>query len=198
MFLYYSNYCNKCKELLNFLYKTPFRDQFKYICIDNRRNNNGQIVILLNNGYEIPLPPQIKSVPSLLNNENGQIFVGEEIKSFLMPPEKKIQRQNQEINNDPDAFTFGMNSAPLSGVVSDTYSFLSQSEDELKASGNGGLSQLYNYVTLNNYDNIRINTVEEDDSNKSNKIGNISLESLEQQRNNDIQNIQQNQQRTVI
>lgn len=191
MFLYYSNYCNKCKELLNFLYKTQFRDEFKYICIDNRIKENNQILILLNNGQKIPLPPMITSVPTLLNPENKEIYIGDQIKHFLIPPQNKIQRQNDNINKDPDAFTFGLNSAPCSGVISDSYSFLSQSEDELKAEGNGGMSQLYNYVTLNNYDNNKINTPEEEDNLKNNN--NFSLESLEQQRNADLKSIENNQ-----
>lgn len=184
MYLYYSNHCNKCRELLNFLYKTPFRDRFKYVCIDNRVKNGNQILILLNNGQKFPLPPQIRNVPTMLNPETNEIYVGEQIKHFLIPPANKIQRQNEAINNDPDAFTFGINSGSSFGVTSDSYSYLNQSESEMKAEGNGGMKQMYNYVSLNNYDQ-KINTPSED-NNGNGKIGSINLEQLEQQRNNDL------------
>ena len=34
-------------------------------------------------------------------------------------------------------------------VVSDQYSFLDQNEEDLKATGNGGMRQMHNYVDLN-------------------------------------------------
>tara|TARA_Y100001970_G_scaffold190230_1_gene231306 strand:- start:126 stop:716 length:591 start_codon:yes stop_codon:yes gene_type:complete len=192
MYLYYSNHCEKCKELLNFLYKTPLRDKFKYVCIDNRVREGNQLFIILNNGHKFPLPSQIQNVPTLLNPETNELYVGEQIKNFLIPPQQKIQRQNQQINNDPDAFTFGINSGSSFGVNSDSYSYLNQSESEMKAQGNGGMKQLYNYVTLNNYDQQKINTPDEED-NREQKIGNISLESLEQQRNQDLNVFNKNQ-----
>ena len=93
MYIYYSNHCNKCKELLNFLYKTPFRDKFKYVCIDNRVKYDDQIYILFNNGQKFPLPSQIKKVPALLNTETNELFIGDQIKDFLVPPAHKIQRK---------------------------------------------------------------------------------------------------------
>lgn len=185
MFLYYSNHCNKCKELLNFLYKSPFRDRFKYVCIDNRVKQGDQILILLNNGQKFPLPPLIRGVPSLLNPESGDIYVGDKIKHFLIPPDRKIQRQNEAINHDPDAFTFGINSGSSFGVNSDSYSYLNQSESEMKAEGDGGMKQMYNYVSLNNYEQ-KINTPSEENNNNG-RLGSINLEQLEQQRNNDLQ-----------
>ena len=68
------------------------------------------------------------------------------------------------------------------GVMSDSYSFLNQSADELSAKGNGGTKQMYNYCSIT--DNISINTPKDEETND--RIGNISLENLEQMRNNDI------------
>ena len=198
MYIYYSNHCNKSKELLNFLYKSPFRNKFKYVNIDNRIKENNQIFILLNNGQKFPLPGQIKSVPSLLNPETGEIFVGDQIKNFLIPPQQNIQRQIQQVNQDPDAFTFGSNCGGNAyGVMSDSYSFLNQSESEMKADGSGGTRQMYNYVSLNNY-NQTINTPPEDDNGEQNgKMRNINLEQLEQQRNQDLQKMNNNQKMVI-
>ena len=195
MYIYYSNHCNKSKELLNFLYKSPFRNKFKYVNIDNRVKENNQIFILLNNGQKFPLPSQIRNVPTLLNSESGEIYVGDQIKEFLVPSHKKIQRQIQQINEDPDAFTFGSNSGGGNafGVMSDSFSFLNQSESEMKADGSGGTRQMYNYVSLNNY-NQTIDTPQDDDNNEgSGRMKNINLEQLEHQRNQDLQKINSNQ-----
>ena len=67
MFIYYSNHCNKSKELLHALYKTPLRDNFKYVNIDNRIKENGNIFILLNNGQKFPT--LVKSTQLLIINE---------------------------------------------------------------------------------------------------------------------------------
>ena len=66
--------------------------------------------------------------------------------------------------------------------ISDCYSFLDQSSDELSAKGDGGLRQLHNYVTIN--ENVNIATPPDDY--EPDKIGNISLEKLQEQRNNEI------------
>ena len=198
MYIYYSNHCNKSKELLNFLYKSPFRNKFKYVNIDNRIKENNQIFILLNNGQKFPLPTQIRNVPTLLNPESGEIYVGDQIKSFLVPSHTKIQREMKQVNEDPDAFTFGMTGGGNAyGVMSDSYSFLNQSETEMKADGSGGTRQMYNYVSLNNY-NQTIDTPQDDDNDdRHGKMRNINLEQLEQQRNQDLQKMNNNQKMVI-
>tara|TARA_X000000950_G_C13902872_1_gene655560 strand:+ start:1151 stop:1747 length:597 start_codon:yes stop_codon:yes gene_type:complete len=198
MYIYYSNHCNKSKELLNFLYKSPFRNKFKYVNIDNRIKENNQIFILLNNGQKFPLPSQIRNVPTLLNPESGEIYVGDQIKSFLVPSHTKIQRQMQEVNEDPDAFTFGSNGGGNAyGVMSDSFSFLNQSEKEMKADGSGGMRQMYNYVSLNNY-NQTINTPQDEDNDeRGSKMRNVNLEQLEHQRNQDLEKMNNNQKMVI-
>ena len=83
------------------------------------------------------------------------------------------------IMNEPTEYSLGN---MMSGVVSDSYSFLDMSPDELSAKGDGGTSQLYNYSSLNESVNS-IQTPLLDD--KKPKI-NYSLEQLEQKRNKDI------------
>ena len=190
MFIYYSNHCNKSKELLHALYKTPLRDNFKYVNIDNRIKENGNIFILLKNGQKFHLPKEIKNVPTLLNPESKEILVGNQILNYLFPKNKNIQKKNENINNDPDSFMFN-SSGSMHGVVSDSFSYFNQSESELKAEGNGGTRQLYNYVGLDNYNNNNIETPQEDDNND--KKMNMTLEELENRRMNDLNNINKNQ-----
>ena len=79
----------------------------------------------------------------------------------------------------------------MHGVMSDSFSYFNQTESELKAEGNGGTRQLYNYVGLDNYNN-NIETPQEDDNNNNKKM-NITLEELENRRMNDLNNINKNQ-----
>mgnify|MGYP001448092487 CR=1 FL=1 len=191
MYIYYSNHCNKSRELLNFLYKTPFRDKFKYVCIDNRVKQGDQIFILLNNGQRFPLPSQIRKVPTLLNTETNELYVGEQIKHFLVPPAHKIERQNDAINHDPDAFSFGINNGSAFGVKSDSFSYLTQSEQEMRAQGQGGMKQLYNYVTLNSYDQ-KIETPEEESIDQQ-RAGSLDLKQIEHERSIDFNSFQKQQ-----
>ena len=104
----------------------------------------------------------------------------------------------QQVNEDPDAFTFGSNGGGNSyGVMSDSFSFLNQSENEMKADGSGGMRQMYNYVSLNNY-NQKINTPQdEDNDDRVGKMRNINLEQLEQERNKDLEKMNNNQKMVI-
>jgi hypothetical protein len=80
-------------------------------------------------------------------------------------------------------------------VVSDNYSFLDQSSDDLSAKGSGGLRQLYNYATIDFNQTINCPAIEE----KQARIGpDVTLEKLEKERNAQImqahQQAQQSQQ----
>ena len=66
--------------------------------------------------------------------------------------------------------------------VSDHYSFLDQSVDELSTKGNGGLRQIHNYVTINSVDDIQTPP----DNYKADTIGEISVDTMVQQRNQNI------------
>ena len=61
-------------------------------------------------------------------------------------------------------------------------SFLDQSSDSLSAKGDGGLRQLHQYATLEYVDKIETPP----DNYVPDKIGEVSLESLQQQRNKEI------------
>ena len=184
MILYYSGFCDKCKSVLSFLHKNEFRDKIKYVCIDSRTKENGKIVIILNNGYKLYLPPVVTKVPTLYDENSHNILVGNDIINFINPPNKQIQNQNTQVNSDPDAYGGILSSNQISsyGVMSDNYSFLEQDANELSAKGSGGMRQMYNYSNL--FDNQKINTPNEEDTNE--KLGNVNLKQLEAQRNQDV------------
>ena len=106
--LYYSNFCEKSKNLLKTLSKSTIKDEIHFICIDKRRkNDDGEIIILLDKGKTVPLPTGINRVPAMLLLFNGnRILFGNEIKAHL---DTKIAAQagvTSKYEEEPDAFSF--------------------------------------------------------------------------------------------
>ena len=84
--LYYSKYCENCKKLLYELGKTKIQKNIHFLSIDKRKNIDGKIYIILDNGKEIYMPPNITSVPTLLLlNKNNKLLVGEDVNNFFRP-----------------------------------------------------------------------------------------------------------------
>ena len=177
--LYYSNYCNNCKNLLSIISRTDLMNSIHFICIDRRNQKNGKTYVVLESNQEVILPDTISSVPALLLlNDNYKILYGDDIINYLNP----IEKSNREIatNNQGEPECFAINGGNFSGVVSDCYSFLDQDADEMSAKGNGGLRQLYNYATLDHVDTI--DTPPDDYT--PDKIGNLNIKNIESERNN--------------
>jgi hypothetical protein len=180
--LYYSNFCEKSKNIITTLTKSNAKDNIHFICIDRReKDNNNNTYVLIENGQRVILPPNVNKVPALLLlNQGHRILFGKEILDHLQP--REIAYNQNTVNNmrEPDPFAFG---SSYNGVSSDSYSFWDQPSDDLLAEGNGGMRQLYNYATIDN-NNQPIETPP--DTYSPDKIGNVSLEQLQQQRNNDL------------
>ena len=68
------------------------------------------------------------------------------------------------------------------GGCSDNYSYLDMSSDELSAKGSGGERIMHNYAGINTADQIETPPEDYDPG----KVGNVSLEQLQQQRNSEI------------
>ena len=67
--LYYSNYCNNCKPLLQKISKIDqsIQKEMHFLSIDRRvKKPDGTTHIVLENGQELLLPPIITKVPALL------------------------------------------------------------------------------------------------------------------------------------
>lgn len=146
--LFYSNFCNNCKQIVGEINNSPIRSSVKYVCIDSQ-------------SIRAKLPKYISSVPSLVVGETNQVFVGNQISGWLkmLPitqrnatvqsrtqvasaqhvPKKKTQQTTQE-PGEPGAWHCNeMNS------FSDGYSFLGV---DTSAEGNGGMSMVHNFETL--------------------------------------------------
>ena len=183
--LYYSNYCENCKKLLQILSKNTVSN-INYICIDNRiiENNNGNQVtyIILENGNKTLLPHIVTKVPSLIPPDNKFILHGKQIFNYIQSSNNKTSTANQNEIIDPEPCSMNLDILGQYGVMSDNFSFLNQTSDELLAKGNGGEKQLYNYETINHSSHI-IAPIEDF---KPDKVGEVNINKLEEERNNDI------------
>lgn len=175
--LYYSMHCGHCRDLLSILGKSPVQRDFHYMNIDNReRGPDGQWVINLQNGTNVPLPKGIKNVPSVMMlNRGNMVISGIQVKEFIKHLEDEKSRKQQK--NDIAAFDIGGFGG--GGVVSDTFSFLDTDPQDMLCKGNGGMRQLHNYSTINSF-----NVIETPPENyESDKIkGSIDTDKIQRER----------------
>jgi hypothetical protein len=183
--LYYSNFCDKSKKILQTLAKSNIKEELHYLCIDKRvKGSTGSWYIVLENGEKIIMPPQVNRVPALLLMKQGhQVLYGDQILAHLQPRDTALNMAATNNNGEPSPFSLNHDCIGGFGVASDTFSYWDQTSEDLSAKGNGGMRQLYNYATIDS--DIRINAPKEDYT--PDKIGSVSLENLQQQRNNEIQ-----------
>ena len=178
--LFYSKYCDYCKKLLYEIGKSEVQNNIHFLSIDKRTMRNNKIYIILDNGKEIYLPPNIKKVPSLLLlNKNNRILVGEDVFNFLRPQlnqEKEVATQN---NMEPLAYS----TYEMGTTLSDNYSYLDQTNEEMLAKGDGGVRQMHSFVRLNHND--KINTPPEDY--EPDKVGQVDLGKIQAKREQEIQ-----------
>ena len=187
--LYYSNFCEHSKKLLQTISKANISNDIHFICIDKRtKDSNNKIYIILENGQKIIMPENVSRVPALLLlNQGYNVLYGESILQHLKPRQQEMVKKATQNNLEPMAF--GFSGGGFGSITSDQYSFLDMDSDSLSAKGNGGVRQMHNYVDLNYSDNI--STPEDDHDYKgSNKIsGDLTVEQLLQQREQDLQKL---------
>ena len=184
--LYYSNFCEHSKKLLQTLSKTQVSKEIHFICIDKReRDKSGKVNIVLENGQKIVMPENVTKVPALLLLSQGyQVLYGDNIYNYMKPKQEVVTRQATNNNMEPMAFSLGGGGF---GIVSDNYSFLDMDSEELNTKGNGGMRQMHNYVPLNHSDVIT--TPKDDFDYKQDKLsGDLTIEKLQQQREQELTN----------
>tara|TARA_Y100000780_G_C13691869_1_gene419881 strand:+ start:4212 stop:4787 length:576 start_codon:yes stop_codon:yes gene_type:complete len=179
--LFYSNFCNHCKTILQHLSRSKVKEGVHFICIDKRIKKGNDTYVILEN-QEIFLPPNVRSVPSLfLLNRGNAVVEGDDVLNYII--DRTEQVNNVETGNNGEPAPFGLNE--FGSIVSDNFSFLEQTPDELMAKGNGGMRQTHNYACLN--DNQPSIETPFDDY-KSDTINNegVSLDTITSRRNNEI------------
>ncbi len=182
--LYYSNYCDHCKKLLQKLSKTSKRNEMHFICIDKRvKHTDGSTHLILDSGQRLLLPPNVVKVPAvlLLNRGNRVIDGLKEIYNYLNPGEVEINNKATMSNGEPLAFSF----SEMGSNLSDNYSYLDMSSDDLSAKGSGGLRTMHEYTTVNG--NQAIETPPDDY--EPDKVKEVDIGKIEESRNKDVSNI---------
>tara|TARA_Y100000590_G_C15567604_1_gene957278 strand:+ start:89 stop:646 length:558 start_codon:yes stop_codon:yes gene_type:complete len=171
--LYYSNYCKFSKDLLNKLSKLEKRKEIHFISIDDRKKGkNGEILVTLQNGKNVILPPNITKVPAImLLNRGNRVIFGNEIIEYFNPRRNNVENI---IKTGPVAFGLG----DIGSIISDNYSFLDTEAKDLLAKGDGGSRMMHNYAGLDYESNIE--TPPEDKIEKPN----IDISKIQESRNN--------------
>jgi hypothetical protein len=193
--LYYSNFCEPSKKLLQTISKTQNTKEIHFICIDKRvKDANGKVFIVLQTGQKIVMPENVTRVPALLLlNQNYRVIYGDDIYRHLKPHVEQQVQQATKNNMEPVTYQdgFGAFGGFGAGVVSDNYSFLDQSDTDLSVKGSGGLRQIHNYVTLNDSMNVNMTLPTDDYEYKTDKIkeGELSVEALQRRRDEELSNV---------
>lgn len=195
--LYYSNFCEPSKKLLQTVSKTQNVNNIHFVCIDKRvKDSNGKVFIVLQTGQKLLMPENVTRVPALLLlNQNYKVIYGDDIYKHLKPQVTQQIKQATQNNMEPMTFQDGFGSfggfSGGGGIVSDNYSFLDQNDTELSVKGNGGLRQMHNYVTLNESMNLTMKLPQDDFEYKTDKLkeGELSVEALQRRREEELANI---------
>jgi hypothetical protein len=180
--LYYSNYCDKCKQLLQGISQSGLQDDMHFVCIDNRvARENGANYIVLENGQEILLPPTVTKVPALLLlNKGHHVLFGDEITKHIAPKQEALKVAATQQQGEPEAFSLMGGSG--FGVASDNFSFLDQNAEALSAKGDGGMRQQHHYAPIRHQEDIDTPP----DNYTADTIGSGAVEKMQQQRNQEI------------
>jgi hypothetical protein len=157
--IYFSKYCEHSNKLLKILGKTEdIKEKIHFLPIDKRvEKNDGRTYVVLDNGQEILMPDVIKQVPALLLLHYGnRTLFGEEILKFYRPQIDKERKVATNYNGEPKSFSIKETGA----LMSDSYSYLDQSSDEMGVKGNGGLRQMHSFTKIGAH--VTIDTPPED------------------------------------
>jgi hypothetical protein len=184
--LYYSNYCLHSKKVIQYLAKQGLTSQLNCICIDKRTHdaNSGQIYIILENGKQLMMPPNVHSVPSmLLVKQNFRVILGEEIIQYLEPKVKQNNTVATQNQGEPMGYMLNQSNNGMS-IVSEQFTYYNMTPDELSAKGKGTGRQMYNYVSAN--DETYTIATPPDNYRPDKLSGDVTLDSLQTQRNEEI------------
>ena len=112
-------------------------------------------------------------------HHGNRVLAGiKEILHYLQPGETTIMNQATNFNGEPQAFSF----CEMGSSLSDNYSYLDMTAEELSAKGNGGLRQMHSYCTITQNQTIATPP----DDYEPDKVGTVDLGKLQMKRANDV------------
>ena len=135
------------------------------ICYKSPR---GEIMLQVG-AQNVAMPASITRVPALFFTESGRTLFGDDIYTYLAPKEEAITRVETAGNMEPECYTSQLT------AMSDAFSYWDQGAEDLTATGNGGLRQMHNFVTIDQ--TLSIPTP--DDKWEADKIGKNGSKTLE-------------------
>jgi hypothetical protein len=184
--LYYSNHCSNSQKVIQYIAKFGLIDTINAVCIDKRSIDNvsGQVLVQLENGKKIMLPPNVHSVPAMLivKNNYSAIF-GQDIIRYFEPVAREKLEQAHQNNGEPIGISLAPSSSGVA-IMSEQYTLYNLEPDDLSAKSRSEKRPMYNYVSAS-HEPYKISTPP--DTYRPDKIGeSVSIETLTQKRNNDI------------
>jgi hypothetical protein len=152
--LYYSTQCKYSQKVIQHISKTGLTEKISCICIDKRQrdHNNNNIIISLENGKKVGLPPNIQSVPALLRmSKNYTVLFGDaQIIEYLNVTygTQQLSSEILETNGEPGGYIFSNNGGGSfnTTVSSEKYTNYNLTPEELNAKGTSKSRDLHNYV----------------------------------------------------
>jgi len=190
--LYYSNNCNFSQKVIQHIVKTGLIDKLSCICIDKRQrdHNNNNIIISLENGKKIILPPNVQSVPALLRvNKNYTVLLGDlQIIEYLNQQYGNQQLSSPILQSNGEPIAYGFSSSGGGSfnttISSEKFTNYNLTPEDLNAKGTSKARDLYNYVPATH----EISSIQAPpETYKPDKIpSNLTLEVIEQKRAADI------------
>ena len=104
--LFYSNYCDFSKEIVNNISNNNLSDNFVFICVDDKN---------------IELPTFLKVVPTIFNIHQKEVLIEEDLDNYL---NNKLNKINEKVDtNDLDTYFNSNNN------FSSYYSTIDSTED---------------------------------------------------------------------
>jgi hypothetical protein len=140
--VYYSNYCEPSKKLLQTLAKTRLKEEIHFICIDKRFKDAQNKMMIELNGQVLILPPCVSKVPALYMIDADKALFGDDIYKKFSPAETAINHVETRGYGEPECFNSTMT------MMSDAYSYWDQPPEELEAKGNGGMRQVHHFAAI--------------------------------------------------
>jgi hypothetical protein len=188
---YYSNNCPHSQKVVQFIIKNNLQQNLSCINVDRRKrdHNNNQLIVILENGQTVQLPPNLHSLPSILCvKRNYEILSGTDtIIKYLQ--EKFATNLNNIVSfGDQRIQTREPIGTPLgsltqnSNIFSEPYTMYDLPPDVLSAKSTHK-RDLYNYVAVDQQ--FTIPTPEE--TYKSERLpSSVTIDSLEHKRNQEV------------
>lgn len=174
--VYYSNFCEPSKKLLQLIARTKQRQEMHFLCVDTRfKSPNGETMLQVG-AQKVALPSNITRVPALFFVDSNKALFGDDIYGYISPKEEAITKVETAGNMEPECYS------TQTASMSDSFSYWDQGAEDMQASGSGGLRQMHNYVTIDQ-DSVGINTPTEDwQADKIGKNGSKTLEEYKAER----------------